>query len=508
MTTAKDQRWSTDHLPEVAFTFEKLRFSPRSEDWVIRDAANEFVISWRDVANLITPTLLASFQLVLLWFLENRSASRVRNIFGTMKAALGVVCANRAPPIAQIDQLVLTTLRQTYRGSREWRLGTLSSFFKRWHAQGHPGITDDAIDWFEATRIKGNQKGVAVATQDPHSGPFTQNEALAIQLAVTDALATNRITLQDHVLTTLVSALGSRCVQMAALKCGDLRALNSDEGFILDVPRSKQRLKNARAELRPRKLIPALGELLATQIARVQEEYAAQTLPAVAPEELPIFPNWHAVNPPGLAFHSTGTELGKRLSTALRAIDAKSERTGEKIHITARRFRYTVGTRAAEEGHGELVIAELLDHSDIQQVAVYVMATQKIIQLIDKAVAHQLAPLAQAFAGELIVDETHASRGSDPTSRIRDPGSSETLGNCGRSGYCSECAPIACYTCRRFQPWVDAPHEMLLDALLMKRERLYRITGDLRIASVSDRTILAVADVVRRCSEYRQRSSQ
>jgi hypothetical protein len=114
--------------------------------------------------------------------------------------------------------------------------------------------------------------------------------------------------------------------------------------------------------------------------------------------------------------------------------------------------------------------------------------------------ALQLAPIAQAFCGELIDDESHATRANDPTSRIRDPESLETLGNCGRYGFCTECAPVACYTCRRFQPWVDAPHERILDALLVKREKVHRLTGDLRIASVADRTILAAADVVRRCA--------
>jgi hypothetical protein len=257
--------------------------------------------------------------------------------------------------------------------------------------------------------------------------------------------------------------------------------------------------------LKPRELIPELAQLLLTVIDDVQQTYRDLGLPELDLSELPVFPNWCASNPPGFAYHATGTELSNRLRDAVTCIDAKSERTGKRIQINARRFRYTVGTRAAEEGHSELTIAEMLDHSDIQQVAIYVMATQKIVDKISKAMALQLAPIAQAFLGQIVKDESAARRGGDASSRIKNPNSLENLGNCGRFGFCSESAPIACYTCRRFQAWADAPHEQLLDRLLLERERIKGITKDLRIASVNDRTILAIAQVVQKCRRLLQR---
>ena len=70
------------------------------------------------------------------------------------------------------------------------------------------------------------------------------------------------------------------------------------------------------------------------------------------------------------------------------------------------------------------------------------------------------------------------------------------------NGFCGLAAPIACYTCKNFQPWLDGPHEAVLAHLLAKREQLLSTT-DARIASVNDRTILAVAEVIRRCDEVR-----
>jgi hypothetical protein len=132
-------------------------------------------------------------------------------------------------------------------------------------------------------------------------------------------------------------------------------------------------------------------------------------------------------------------------------------------------------------------------------------ATPEIVERIDRAVALHLAPLAQAFAGVIIEGESKASRAGDPASRICDPRfepSMKPMGNCGKYGFCGLMAPLACYTCMSFQPWLDGPHEMVLDYLVAERDRLLE-TCDIRIASVNDRTILAVAEVVRLCGEIR-----
>jgi hypothetical protein len=157
-----------------------------------------------------------------------------------------------------------------------------------------------------------------------------------------------------------------------------------------------------------------------------------------------------------------------------------------------------------------LIIAELLDHTDTQNVGVYIEATPGIVERIDRAVALHLAPLAQAFAGVIIENESQATRAGDASSRICDPRFDSTMkpmGNCGKHGFCSSLAPISCYTCSNFQPWLDGPHEAVLSHLISERERLLE-SADLRVASVNDRTILAVAEVVRRCEGIRQGATE
>jgi hypothetical protein len=117
-----------------------------------------------------------------------------------------------------------------------------------------------------------------------------------------------------------------------------------------------------------------------------------------------------------------------------------------------------------------------------------------------------LAKLAQAFSGHLIPDEASALRAGDQESLVRAPEQLkgfDPVGSCGTFSFCSLNAPLACYTCRKFQPWLEAPHEAILDWLLRDRARLAE-EGDLTIASVRDRTILAVAAVVLACLEVKE----
>ncbi|MNJ64240.1 hypothetical protein D3C77_601840 [compost metagenome] len=138
-------------------------------------------------------------------------------------------------------------------------------------------------------------------------------------------------------------------------------------------------------------------------------------------------------------------------------------------------------------------MAEALDHSNLQSAGCYIKSLSDIVERIDRAVARQLAPLAQAFQGVLVASEQQAVRGDDPCSRISN--GRVNVGTCGSYGFCSACAPIACYTCTHFQPWLDGPHEEVLKELLASSDRVWGVTQDLKIASANDRLILAVTEV-------------
>ncbi|MDO9383322.1 MAG: site-specific integrase [Hyphomicrobiaceae bacterium] len=437
---------------------------------------------------------------VLSWYAENKSGSHLKNLFERLQHFLRAF----PDPISRIDGAMLLSYRASLSKKRAWYFGTLSGLLLKWQALGYKGVEDDVVPLLKTTRKVGNQKGEAVLTLDSQNGPLTDIEVMAVGEALVAAREDGRIEESEYLLAQLFVLLGQRAIQYAALKVGDLKLIKASDGttsYMLRIPRAKQRDVPSRHTFKDRLLAPQIGAPLHRHCARLRSEFA---LDFADEDDIPIFPSraLRKKTPHEFRLHRTSGSLADTFIRVMRKLEVISERTGAALHITPTRFRRTVGTRAAMEGHGELVIAELLDHNDTQNVGVYAQAVPQIIERIDRAVAMHLAPLAQAFAGVLIEGEFQAIRSDDPSSRIVGPHidpAMRPMGSCGRHGFCGLMAPIACYTCRSFQPWRDGPHEAVLQFLLDERERLVG-HADVRIASVNDRTILAVAEVVRLCA--------
>jgi hypothetical protein len=246
------------------------------------------------------------------------------------------------------------------------------------------------------------------------------------------------------------------------------------------------------------------SELLSEYADSVRTKFAA-ILPNAS--VAPLFPGRSrgTVIEPGMEWHSTASALSHRIAEATKRTTPRSERTGRRLVIGPIRLRRTLASRAAAEGHDARVIAELLDQSDTQNVGVYVELRAETIRRIDRAIAFKMAPLARAFAGTLVSSPPAAE------TRVTDPRFDPTMrcpvGSCGLDRRCSLAAPLSCYTCSSFHPWLEGPHEAVLDHLLSERERLIE-AADSRIASINDRVICAVAEVVLRCRSAQEMPSQ
>ena len=500
---------SNAQLP-IARTRGGVLFDPNQERWVIREGHVAVSINFAKLSSLATSKFLEGLKKTLIWYAETKSLRHVDNMFKRAEHLLRYVSEGGHKIIFQLTNIDLINYHAAQPENQKWYLGSLAGFLKKWHAFGYPGIASEAAKLLNELRLKGNKKGKAVLTLDPYDGPFTEIELEAIQGALNQAYSNSSIAEDEYILAWLFMLLGQRPAQYALLKVCDVSAPKVKDGeqiFILSIPRVKQR-KAARLEFKDRLITPQIGKLLYEYALKVKDSFEGVL---ENPNQAPLFPqSINSNHPVGMEFHQTASLLSSKLTRILDGLEVFSERTGDLVHITATRFRRTIGTRAAQEGHGELIIAELLDHTDTQNVGIYVQATPEIVERIDRSVAMALAPLAQAFAGEIISDESEATRGNDPSSRIFDPRIDKTchpMGSCGSQGFCAFSAPIACYTCQSFQAWLDGPHEAVLNHLLSDRERKLAV-ADKRIASINDRSILAVADVIRQCQAIKAESEQ
>jgi hypothetical protein len=353
-----------------------------------------------------------------------------------------------------------------------------------------------------------------VLSADPEEGPLSDLELAALLTNLRAAKGTDRLSVGQQAALWLCVALGPNPMQMALLAEDDVvRHLDGDAiAFVhLQVPRMKKRDTEVRGSFRTRQLNQEISDVLLDLIDH--DRVKALGDGDSAPRSRPIFKRKSLrrdlVGGPldRYAWHLSAGEFSDLVQEAVAALGVLSPRTGRPMSVTTRRLRYTFATRLVREGVGKLEVADLLDHTDTQNVQVYFDIKSDIVEHLDKAVALALAPLAQAFMGTLVSGPTQAVRGDDPRSNVAVVGGSPTklegLGSCGSYGFCGLLAPIACYTCRSFQPWIDAPHHLVLDELLSERERREKAGLDGRMVSMMDNTICAVAEVITRIDAHK-----
>jgi hypothetical protein len=322
----------------------------------------------------------------------------------------------------------------------------LRTFYEWSVAHGIGGFDPSFLRRLQAITAVGNAKGHHVRFRDAVRGPFSPDELLMIRRAIVDGKGTDA----DRAGVMLHLELGHNALATIRLKNKDLLRFETSAGIFyqLDVPRVKKR--TAQRETKRRPISKYLGDLLTS-------------LRKGGPDD-PLF-HW---------FSSTRAETSARsaMKRFSREAGLVSPRTGKRLLMSPRRFRFTIATHMAEEGASLFHIAEVLDHSDTQNVRVYVETASSITEPVAKATDSALEPLVKRFQGK-IVESVGDSQGrlipaSAPHLEIDflDVGG---IGLCGldvrADGLCRLLPPISCYLCPSFAALRDGPHERMLRSI-------------------------------------------
>lgn len=495
---AEEVRASAPYEQHEILSKDGYRISVGSDYWRLnKDQAFHF-----DLPNWVDDDLIRSFRQVLAFYAQTLSAIYTVSMYSRFKKYF-----DYSEAFALFSPESFISYRATLAKKDGYHLSPIRAFIRTWISLGYAGIPPETLAMMEKWRIKGNEKGYAVQSMCPEGGPLTDIEMGSIVARVVECYASGRLILRDTCYAMTLAMTGRRPIQLVSLKVKDL--LSASGKYFINFPRAKQKNGDWRKEFKKFEIVEDLWVLLQSQAGAVRSAFENRLgweLDDDQVGELPLFHSLHQYDGSkninaqldGDFLHARVLEVNERLREVKDIVSVISERTGALIHLNAYRFRYTLGTNLAREGRGEYIIAEALDHTDIQNVGVYVKNIPEIVERINKAMALQLAPIAQAFQGVIVRHEGEARRGQDRSSRVCSAGGN--VGTCGSYGFCGALAPIACYTCAHFQPWLDGPHEMVLDDLIRDRDSVRDATGDLKIASANDRLIIAVSNVVTRCN--------
>ncbi len=451
-----------------------IRFNPIRQNWgdVLTDAAKDAALA----------------------YFESRSADTVAN---------GVYFLARMSRHVSVNGTISASTLMDYRSclppEHLHYLGHVAAFLKFWLERAYPGVDRDVLHFFRSVKIPGNVKGAAVRTHHPTKGPFTDAELQAVTLTAREAHRVGRVSTQDFAILLALSATGARSGQVSMLVCGDLLPPERETSTMrLLVPSSKKRTRERRTRERPipDELAALLGEI-------VEQRRQDERFPGIPVEERPIFATAHPAYNRLEDAHIGRQGVDSALKRLQKTINLRSERTGAPLVLSPRRFRTTLGTRAAEAGYPPVVIADLLDHTDLQHVSVYVETRPSIVERMDAALHGLLEPLAGLFTGTVVADEGASGVADAPSRRVL-ADSGGNVGTCGGPRSCTRLAPLACYTCSAFRPWLDAPHEELLESLIDERETLLADGVSPQVFGANDAIMMAIAEVAERCRQARE----
>lgn len=336
----------------------------------------------------------------------------------------------------------------------------------------------------KAIRAKGSVRGAVVRFRHPAKGPLDKAELRIVIEAIRSGVGTP----EDRALVMIHLELGPNQQSVARLRTGDIKKFEVetvDQGrprthtrYHVSLPRVKKRKEYRETVVRP--ISNELGSLLETLKSDQPDSFLFHWLNPDYPERA-IF------------------KAMQRFATAGKLI---SSRTGLRLQLNPRRFRYTLATEMAREGTSPEKIAGALDHTDLQSVKVYIETSSYVIDQMGDAFDAVFEPFARSFLGK-VVDHGELGKStikilpsSSPLIPILDIGG---IGSCGRDiradGLCKLAPPLTCYACQFFAAFRDGPHTEVLLALENLQTEL-RTSSDIRIPMQFDDVISAARQLV------------
>ena len=408
--------------------------------------------------------------------------------------------------IAQMEIMISTLKAQ----KKLWRAYRPIRWYL-WGAENYPelGFCESYACELDAMKIPGGPKGEAVRSQDPEEGPLHPHLELSL---ITHALRIDTGEEFEHyqqrAAVALSQAYGRNCANYIALREEDIYDLVDDAEnpeWVIKLPRIKKGFRSARDDF----IVEAMEDETCHHLqALIQQNQSFDSrievnetlIPCARPLLRRFEPNHLRVQTGDYesAFHIYTAHFGKLLRDFAKRMQLVSPITQQPMILSARRFRYTVGTVYAAMGVPRPELARRLDHSDLQNVQVYYDILDVLTFALDKAAVLEYSRYVSLFCGGATIPTNTAIANAEliVTDLHSQPGDVATLGGCGLDDLCHKFPPYSCYLCPKFRPYHSDVHEQLLEALL----RTHNERPDSQSLGVHRAdVILAVAEVVKIC---------
>lgn len=304
-------------------------------------------------------------------------------------------------------------------------------------------------------------KGKDVIMELPNRGPLTLREQHLFREAM-DSIDTSSLSLtelQGMVALKLGQVLGARDAQVIKLNFEDIG--KSDNGsFFMNVPRAKQRGHKRNNQYKRRPITKSLFELTITLKHRYESSLGKQ-----------IEDKW-----PLLCTLTPRTGKPTKLSVTREIFMTRRLAFEDKLSlgfkVTNRRLRKTFCTQLIAKGTPLKVVAELMDHTDLQQLEVYYRHTHHVAKKLDDVLKTEAKDVIDAFKGK-VISPGQASRSGQQIFAPTKNQKLHLIGSCASKTPCSLNPPLSCYGCASLEAFDDVDHKSVVEHFVSEAKETF-----------------------------------
>ncbi|CAG9190118.1 MULTISPECIES: site-specific integrase [Burkholderia] len=518
------RRYGLPALPDFVVDRDGRRMDLHGTVWKFNVATEHIAVDWSSFAdcNAIVSYALRRWAVLLLAQQAGRTvANGIRTIVDALRDPLSERGQHMWPGLAEITDPVRmrTALRaqmeRAIQGLRVRKAMVDFYVLRHWYLWSSEmldclGFDEEFALELDEVQIPARPSRLAVELEDEECGPLWDTEVTILRRALLEDVSTARQHVMQRAAVALSLAYGRNPSNFCLLRETDFRNVLAGfdvlEQWTLSIPRIKKPGVGARQAFIEERVSDELAGFLRTLLdANKLVDCGDHPRPIFMREN---FDRWCQDTGVGeYGYHIKVDEFRLLIKRFAVRMNLFSPRTGQALHVTSRRLRYTFATTMVELGVSKRVLAAMLDHSDTQHVQVYyALKGRRLTKILDQAAALKMGPLMRLFRGTLVPSSECAVSGPDPTKRIQFVGDISAvlpveIGACGQDQLCALDPPFSCYLCPKFQPYVEADHQAVLSELLAGRK--YRQTKyGARLSIQLDDVIYAVAQVIREVDEY------
>lgn len=495
-------RPNTYRFDAPSWSVNGVEFDPNEDRWQVRPG-HHFVFD--DLRDFCSPDFLFRTKKISKYLFETRAEHTALTAFSRFRS----LCRSASRDGQRLlDECIATKdfVEWVLKGKNRNYINILSIFTNVDRRRNLGLFSNEAHEYLETLESpKSGDADAAIRSWDPDHGAYRPSEDKAILTAINDAFSNDEMKLRQYFIICMLRGFGMRPLQLAHMKVEDIR--DGVDGMKIHIPLVKQRGTPPRGTFMPWK--PVTQGLANTIKLYLKHEIEPITFPNNR-HLAPIVPFFNSRSKVGRSNgiqkydatvdgHSGAGNVTKLYVKAMKKLKVISPVYDRKMTLNPRRERHTYATQLAMNGATAAEIAINLGQSVAASCEPYIDATIGHFQSIEAAVGEHYIGVGDRFLGKVIPKSDCKHQFDLMNDQFVSVGACSANGcNAVEAGV----APIACYTCRKFNAWEDGPHEAILERLLVEQKTLNE-SGHPEIAETKAATIIAVSNLLAAIQEQK-----